>query len=202
MFWSCSLFFSFIKLMLRYNLVMVRSCQIRAVVTWANYVDKSRVDFSILCFSSRFLSCRACQHKAFSASVHSMSWLWWFIISIWLFEAFPFFGDCNAYEYADKIVATAYHSGHQIFSCRYLTFFVKGRSPGLTTAFHFQPSTHFLTIRSSILLLLSWTCYKHPHASLSRWQPSSYPTWPVFDLSRLKALSKLGFQRYPSDITD
>lgn len=129
MFWSCSLFFSFIKLMLRYNLVMVRSCQIRAVVTWANYVDKSRVDFSILCFSSRFLSCRACQHKAFSASVHSMSWLWWFIISIWLFEAFPFFGDCNAYEYADKIVATAYHSGHQIFSCRYLTFFVKGSGP-------------------------------------------------------------------------
>lgn len=205
MFWFWFLSFTSIKFVLRYNLVMVQSCQNRAAVTWANYVDKSRVDFSILCFSSKFLACRACQHKAFSASVHSMLWLWWFIMSIWLFEAFLFFGDCKAYEYADRTFPTAYHSSHQIFSRRYLTFFVKGsgpRSPGLTTAFHFQSSTQFPTIRSSILFLLSWTRHKHPHSSLSRWQPSSYPTWRGFDLSRLEALSKLGFQRYSCDITD
>lgn len=37
-------------------------------------------------------------------------------MSIWLFEAFLFFGDCKAYEYADRTFPTAYHSSHQIFS--------------------------------------------------------------------------------------
>lgn len=185
MFWFWFLSFTSIKFVLRYNLVMVQSFQIRAAVTWANYVDKSRVDFSILRFASRLLACRACQHKAFSASVHSMLWLWWFIMSMWLFEAFLFFGNSKAYEYADKTFPIAYHSGRQIFSRRYLTLFIKkGRAPiprpdnGISLSIVY-PISHNPVLHSAFAKL---DPPQHPHSSLSRWQPSPYPTWPGFDL--------------------